>query len=156
MEIRKVRQSDLEGVKKLLSQVLELHAKLRPDIFIPGTRKYTDDELREIFEDPERPIFIAADDQDQVLGYCFCQLQERKGVVNMTDMKTLYIDDLCVDEASRGQHVGRTLYEYVTDFARSEGCKNITLNVWEGNDKARAFYDSMGFGVQKTMMEKKL
>ena len=66
---------------------------------------------------------------------------------------TLYIDDICVDEATRGKHIGKALYEYVRDYAKSIGCYNITLNVWEGNDAAYSFYKHMGMQVQKTGME---
>ncbi len=154
MKIRRAAASDLQAVNELLSRVLEIHAEIRPDIFIPGTRKYRDEELLEIFEDDRRPIFVAVNDEDQVLGYCFCEIQECKGVNNMKDMKTLYIDDLCVYAHTKGMHVGKTLYDYVINYAREIGCYNVTLHVWEGNDSARGFYDAMGFGIQKTLMEK--
>jgi ribosomal protein S18 acetylase RimI-like enzyme len=71
----------------------------------------------------------------------------------LQDTKTLYIDDICVDEKARGKHVGTELYEFVRDYAKSIGCYNITLNVWEGNDAALSFYRNMGMKVQKTGME---
>jgi len=153
MEIRRAKAADLEIVDKLLSEVLEIHADIRPDIFISGTRKYTDEELLRIFENDDTPVFVAEQD-GVVFGYCFCEIQTRKGIINMKDMKTLYIDDLCVDETARGKHVGQILYDYVINYAKSIGCYNVTLHVWEGNNSARAFYDKMGFGIQKTLMEK--
>lgn len=146
----------MQAVNKLLGEVLEIHAKIRPDIFISGTKKYTDEELDAIFVNPDTPVFVAADETGQVQGYCFCEMQEKKGLNNIHDMKTLYIDDLCVDEGARGMHVGKKLYDYVIEYARQQGCHNVTLHVWEGNDSARAFYDHMGFGIQKTLMEKLL
>ena len=68
-------------------------------------------------------------------------------------MKTLYIDDLCVDETERGQHIGKQLYDYTKEYAKQIGCNNLTLNVWEGNDSARAFYDRQGLKPLKTTME---
>lgn len=72
----------------------------------------------------------------------------------MTDVKTLYIDDLCVDEAARGAHIGRSLYEYVLDYARNNGYYNVTLNVWADNKNAVKFYDKLGLKIQKIGMEK--
>lgn len=155
MLIRKAKEKDLSTVARLLEQVLEIHAKIRPDIFISGTRKYSDEELVAIFQNPDTPVFVA-DEEGTVLGYCFCEIQVKKGIANMKDMKTLYIDDLCVDEASRGKKIGQQLYNYVLEYARSIDCQNVTLHVWEGNDSARAFYDNMGFKPQKTLMEIKL
>ena len=154
MRFRRAEKKDLPGVTRLLSQVLEVHADARPDLFIHGTRKYTDGELLRIFSDPQTPVFVAEEDGGALVAHCFCELQEQKGLNNMYDMRTLYIDDLCVDEAARGTHVGSALYRHVLEFAKEQGCYNVTLNVWEGNDRARAFYEHMGFGVRKTMMEK--
>ena len=155
MMIRRAEPRDLATVDRLLSQVLAIHAEIRPDLFIPGTRKYTDSELLTIFADERSPVFVA-EDADGVQGYCFCQLQERRGLNNMPDGRELYIDDLCVDEAARGRQVGRQLYDYVCAYAKNLGCGAITLNVWEGNSAARAFYERMGMTVRKTVMETKL
>lgn len=153
MEIRKATKEDLPGVHELLNQVLAIHAKIRPDIFIPNTRKYTDEELLKIFENPKTPVFVAVED-GKVLGHSFTILKEPPFSNNMIYHKTLFIDDLCVDQNTRGKKVGQKLYDYVIQFAKDEGCYNVTLNVWEGNDSARGFYEAMGFGIQETVMEK--
>ena len=71
----------------------------------------------------------------------------------LTDIKTLYIDDLCVYENLRGQHIGRQLYEYVKTFAKENGFYNLTLNVWSLNEGAQKFYESVGMVPQKIGME---
>ena len=72
----------------------------------------------------------------------------------MTDIRTLYIDDLCVQEDARGENIGRQIYDYALDTARQIGCYNVTLNVWECNPGAKKFYEKCGLQVQKTGMEK--
>ncbi len=104
-----------------------------------------------MLNDDNKPIFVY--DDGTVLGYAFCQITEVKDHQLLEDIKTLYIDDICVDEEARGKHVGKALYEYVRDYAKSIGCNNITLNVWEGNEPALCFYRNMGMQVQKTTME---
>ena len=71
----------------------------------------------------------------------------------MTDIKTLYIDDLCVDEVARGAHIGKALYEYVVNYAKKQGYYNVTLNVWADNINAVKFYEKIGLKVQKIGME---
>ena len=71
----------------------------------------------------------------------------------MIPRKILYIDDLCVDKKSRGQHVGKALFEFAKDEAKRLGCYEVTLNVWEGNDSAYKFYDAMGMKPKETHME---
>lgn len=149
--VRKANKNDVSGIMNLLFQVDAVHHDIRPDLFKGNTAKYTEQELVEILQDDQKPIFVY--DDGQILGHAFCQVSEYKDHRLMQDIKTLYIDDICVNEQSRGQHIGKSLYEYVRDYACSIGCYNITLNVWEGNDSAYQFYKNMGMRIQKTGME---
>ena len=153
MIIRKAKNSDLEGIKSLLLQVLTVHHKGRPDIFKADCRKYTDEQILEIIADEKTPVLIAADEEDRVMGYAFCIFQQHIGSNILTDIRTLYIDDLCVDENIRGQHIGSSLYNAVLDFARENGCYNVTLNVWSCNESAMRFYEKCGLKPQKVGME---
>lgn len=150
-ELRKACPKDIKRIIELLHQVNMVHHVIRPDLFKPYTTKYNEQELLAILDDDSKPIFVY--DDGEVKGYAFCQLSEVKDNLLLQDNKTLYIDDICVDEQARGQHVGKALYEHVRDYAQSIGCHNITLNVWEGNDPALSFYKNMGMKVQKTTME---
>ena len=136
-------EKDIERMHELLTQVNLVHHKGRPDLFKCG-RKYTDEQLREILKDKKRPIFAAVDENDCLLGYAFCIFQQHLNDNILTDIKTLYIDDLCVDETKRGLHIGSTLYNAVLDFAREQGCYNVTLNVWSCNESAMKFYENCG------------
>lgn len=152
--IRKANKDDILRIIELLHQVNMVHHVLRPDLFKPHTTKYNEQELASLLDDSTKPIFVY--DNDGVWGYAFCQVSEVKNHLLLEDTKTLYIDDICVDENARGKHIGKALYEYVRDYARSIDCNNITLNVWEGNAPALQFYKNMGMKVQKTTMEIRL
>ena len=149
--MRKTRKEDIQRILELLHQVNMVHHVIRPDLFKPYTTKYNEQELEAMLDDDSKPIFVY--DDGMVLGYAFCQITEVRDNQLLEDIKTLYIDDICVDENARGKHVGKTLYEYVRDYAKTIGCNNITLNVWEGNTPALQFYRNMGMQVQKTTME---
>ena len=149
--IRKAETKDIKGIIDLLYQVDAVHHGIRPDLFKGNTPKYDEQALEAILSDGSKPIFVF--DEGKILGHAFCQITEIKNHRLLQDIKTLYIDDICVDEATRGKHIGKALYEYVRDYAQSIGCYNITLNVWEGNDSAYSFYKNMGMRIQKTGME---
>ena len=153
MKIRDAQPKDSEKIINLLQQVLELHAKIRPDIFIPGTTKYTPEELKGLLNDQEKPIYVAVDDEDRVIGYAFCQIKEQPFSTNMIPFKSMFIDDLCVDSTCRGQHIGEQLFEYVKAQAKKIGCYEVTLNVWAGNTGAKRFYEKMGMKTKERMME---
>jgi ribosomal protein S18 acetylase RimI-like enzyme len=149
--IRKAIAKDIPSIIALLHQVNMVHHVIRSDLFKPNTTKYNEQEIEALLDDDSKPIFVY--DDGDVLGHAFCQVTEVKDDKLLQDIKTLYIDDICVDEKARGKHVGKALYEYVHDYAKSIGCYNITLNVWEGNDAALRFYRNMGMKIQKTGME---
>lgn len=153
IDIRRANVGDIPRIMELLSQVLEVHAAGRPDLFKSGTTKYSRSELAAIIADDERPIFVGVND-GAVQGYAFCVFQRHNKDRNTPDFTTLYIDDLCVDEKSRGNHIGRSLYEYVLKFAKEQGCYNVTLNVWTCNESAMKFYEKCGLSIQKYGMEK--
>ena len=150
--IRRAEEKDTQVVLRLLAQVNGVHHAGRPDLFKGPATKYNAPELREIFADDKRPVFVL-EEAGQVLGYAFCIFQQYADSLLMTDIKTLYIDDLCVEEAARGRQVGTALYRHVLDFARAAGCYNVTLNVWALNEPARRFYEKCGMQVQKIGME---
>ena len=152
--IRRAEQRDIPDIMSLLVQVDMVHHNGRPDLFKGPATKYSEEELAVILRDDSRPVFVLTDETDShVLGHAFCMMQQHIGDRVLTDIKTLYIDDICVDENARRQHVGRRLYEAVLAYARACGCYNVTLNVWACNPDAQAFYESCGMKPQKTGME---
>lgn len=153
MDIRRAEEKDIPRIIELLGQVLQIHADIRPDIFIPGTTKYTAGELAELLQNEEKPIYVAVNEEDECLGYAFCQLKEQPFSNNMVPFRSFFIDDLCVDQRTRGQHVGESLFEYVKEEARRRGCYEVTLNVWAGNTAAEKFYDKMGLRTKERQME---
>ena len=153
MLIRRAEQKDMPGINNLLRQVLMVHHNGRPDLFKANAKKYTDEQLAELIKDDKKPIFVCVDKEETVFGYAFCVWQQHVNNEILTDIKTLYIDDLCVDEARRGQHIGKSLYEYVLAYAKENDFYNVTLNVWSLNESAMKFYEACGLVPQKIGME---
>ena len=150
--IRMAMEKDIPKISDLLSQVCLVHHNGRPDIFKVG-RKYAEEDLKMLLADENRPILVAVDENDDVMGYCFCIFQQHVDNAVLTDIKTLYIDDLCVDESLRGRHIGKELYEAAVAFAKENNCYNLTLNVWSCNPSAMRFYEKQGLLPQKVGME---
>ncbi len=151
--VRKALEKDIDRILELLVQVDMVHHNGRPDLFKGPATKYSASELKAILVDEKTPVFVCVDSTDRVIGHAFCQYKQVVGDSVLTDVRTLYIDDICVDETVRGKGVGRELYEYVIDYAKKEVFYNVTLNVWSCNPSALAFYESMGMKVQKIGME---
>ena len=150
--IRQAQKKDVNKILDLLCQVDLVHHNGRPDIFKVGT-KYDKTEITNLLGDEGRPILVYVDDHDEVLGYCFCILIHRQDDNVLTPIKTLYIDDLCVDENHRSKGIGKALYLSAKSLAKDLGCYNVTLNVWAFNEPAMNFYKSLGLAPQKIVME---
>ena len=156
--IRRAIPEDYEVIGQLLVGLLVQHQSGRPDLFEPqndGSGKYSREEFEAELADDRTVIFTACADES-VIGYIVCKLLTVRKNPVLKNVKTLYIDDLCVDESARGTGAGRKLMEAAEVYARETGCHNITLNVWEFNGNAKAFYEHLGYGTQRREMEKVL
>lgn len=153
MEIRRADVHDIPGLDKLLMQVCLVHHEGRPDLFKYGKRKYTREELEALLSDDSRPVFVAVDTDGEVLAHAFCVHQQYVDNNILTDVKTLYIDDICVLESCRGRHIGKQMYDHVYRYAKEHDFYNITLNVWALNEPAMKFYEACGLKPQKIGME---
>ena len=150
--IRRAKFKDIPQLDKLLFEVHKIHSDIRPDLFTVGEKKYTDEELERIIVDEQKPIFVA-EHNGKVKGYAFCIFKQDLESKSVTNIKTLYIDDLCVDEDTRGMHIVSMLFFLFIVFALFCGCYFVMLFVWAVNDGAMKFYERIGFKVQKIGME---
>lgn len=151
--LRRAEEKDISEIRRLLVEVNMVHHNIRPDLFKGPATKYSEEELKGMVHDDDNPIFVCVNSDGTFYGYIMCQLEETKESALRTGIKTLYIDDLCADEGSRGHHVGEKLYHFAVKYAKAIGCYNVTLHVWEGNDTAENFYKAMGMKPQFTCME---
>ncbi len=151
MTIRRATNADIPKLMDLLQQVLSVHHKVRADLFQAQGNKYTEEELKKLITDDNRPIFVYENEAGEVLGHMFTIVQEASAPKVV--QKTLFIDDLCVDEAARGQKIGEKLYQFALQYAKEIGCYNLTLNVWSANKSAVRFYERQGMTPQETRME---
>lgn len=150
--IRPASMADIPALNDLLQEILTVHHEVRPDLFKASGQKFSAQELEELLKNPQKPIFVY-ELEGQVVGHLFCELVEEDHAV-LHKVKTLFIDDLCVKKGVRGQAIGQQLYQYALDFAKEQGCYNVTLDVWSDNQGAVAFYERLGMVAQKWRMEK--
>ena len=105
MPIRKAQVSDIPALQELLQQTLLVHHQARPDIFKAEGSKYSNEELEKILGQKSTPIFVFENEAGGILGHLFCSIKEPVSPI-LNPIKTLFIEDLCVDEKARGQKVG--------------------------------------------------
>ncbi len=152
MNIRNMTLDDYNDVDRLMSQVHKLHVDGRPDLYVDTDHIYSQEQFREMVEN-EDMISVVAEIDGAVAGICFVSMRARTCMVKQ---RTAYMDDLCVDESYRRQGIGRYLYEYVKKRAKEMGAERLDLMVWDFNENARKFYESLGMKAQRYIMEEHL
>ena len=153
MSIRLAQPNDIPALLGLLEQILSVHHQVRPDIFKGSGGKYSKEELKQLMAQKQTPIFVYENEDGQVLGHLFVTIKEVSDNPVLHPIKTLFIEDLCVDQAARGQKIGDQLYQFALRYAKEIGCYNMTLNVWNDNERALRFYQRQGMKPQETVME---
>ena len=156
MKVRFAEEKDIARISELLVQIGGIHHKARPDIFNPATPKFSADDLKEILKSPEKFVFVAVDDNDVVQGHLFCHTRESDGQGVIAKIKTMWIEDLCVDEKVRNSGIGTILFDAVENFAKEQQCGSMTLNVWKFNEGAKLFYEKNGMSIQRFTLEKNI
>ena len=152
MEIRFAEAKDVTGILALLRQVGQVHHEGRPDLFRAGAQKYGASQVLAMLNSSKTPIFVAVQ-QEKVIGYGFCQVKIYDHDPVIADHTEIYVDDLCVDEACRGQGIGKAIYKEICRYAKMRQANSICLNVWCCNKSAMKFYESLGLKPQKIGME---
>ena len=147
--VRKAADADAADIHRLLKVIAGVHRELRPDLFANVESKYSVPELHKMIADNgEKRIFVA-ESEGKVCGYIICwQEQDR--------VKTLYVDDLCVDPSYRRRGVAKKLMDAASKYGRETGCVFMLLNAWDGNKNAEEFYRSYGMTERSKYLEKKL
>lgn len=156
ISVRRAEEKDIDRIVALLKVIAYEHHKGRPDLFREGRKKYSAHEVRDILYEEDRAVFVAVDENDYVLGYLFSYIIDQRTASLFRNFKTLYIDDLCIDENFRNTGIGNKLFAHSVEFARECGCYNIELNVWSFNDRAIEFYKKQGMEIQCYKMEYRL
>ena len=149
MQIRNMVLNDYNEVDRLMAQVHQLHVNGRPDLYIDVDHIYSFDQFKEMVEN-EDMITILAEDEEKVVGICMVSMRARTCMVKR---RTAYMEDLCVDEECRGKGIGKKLFLYAKDLSVKMGAERLDLMVWDFNESARKFYESMGMKPQRYIYE---
>lgn len=143
---------DHEAVSRIAAELSGIHARALPERFRHATDPMPLDYYRSLVEGADASV-IVAERAGGVVGYEVLRLQETPPIEILKPRRFVFISDLAVAEAARGQGIGRILVDAALAWAREQGASSIELGVYEFNESAIAFYEHLGFGtIKRTMM----
>ena len=157
MIIRNLAQNDYPAVDMLMSELHDLHAKNRPDIYAPAEHIYSEEQFAEMLES-ENAFAIGAEIKGELTGICFFDIRgknpkAKNGVIANT---TAFISDIVVGKKFRRKGIAKKLFEEAEKTAKEKGALRIDLMVWAFNEDAIEFYKSVGMSTQRFVFEKQL
>lgn len=146
------RLSDREAVNAMAKQVHVMHVQWRPDIYEMVEEMYSEERFLNAVKD--RQLYVAKID-GIVVGYVLTKIRsyDWHGVVKR---KVMLIDEVCVEEACRGQGIGKEMMADIHALAKAFGCSDIQLGVYPQNDSAVGFYQKCGFTIRSIDMLRKV
>lgn len=155
MEFREAKKEDLNQVVEIIEQIQRLHYEARHDIFKKKTKEEIQKEAAQMIENKESNVIVAVI-ENEIYGVLICRKKEVINHRNLKDSRSLWIDDLGVNEKYRRLEIGRELMKQAEKLAKKLNCKTITLNCWSFNENALRFYEKQGMTNQRIIMEKEV
>ena len=146
------QEADWEAVRRLSVQIHDLHAAWRPDLYYHSEEPFPKEAFLEGIR--ARMVYVAKR-RETVVGYVVLSAMHKDGP-GTVEYKALRLDSICVDEAARGQGIGKAMINDVWALAKAFGCREVVLGVHPENDDAVAFYQKCGFTIRTINMQMKV
>jgi GNAT superfamily N-acetyltransferase len=100
--------------------------------------------LDDFFDGRVEGALLLAEQSGDPLGFAFLE----PAVDYFSGEKHGHVGMIAVTEAAEGRGAGASLMRAAEDWARSRGYPKLTLNVFEGNHRARQVYERFGYQVE--------
>lgn len=154
LKIRESNINDYMEIRDLVKEVHSLHVKNRPDIYIDVENPFKKEEFQEILNSNNTKVFVAEDiDNKEIVAYSIVQIMNTRNIPILIQSKFIYIDDLCVKSNHNKKGIGKIIFKYIVNYSKEVGASSIQLNVWEFNEDAIKFYESLGMTIRNRRME---
>ncbi len=151
IEIRAASVADADFVAGFVPSLLEFGSPAWEDAepLAPGFAEVLTSAVRA--PDPRSTVLIAQNADGTRLGFISLKVREVVGGVERG-----HVADLGVIEEARRMGVGSALMRAGEAWARERGLPVLSLDIWATNERARAFYESMGYSAESSCLFKRL
>jgi GNAT superfamily N-acetyltransferase len=149
--IRRVCAADYPAVCRLLSSLDELHQNRLPWMF-QGADLRTPEFIADLASRDDSALFVA--DVEGVVGVAHGLLRRAPDLPIFVAQHWGVLDSLAVDPAWRRRGIGRLLAQSVEAWAFERGAAWVEVSVYDFNDSARKFYESLKYLPLRTIVRK--
>lgn len=148
MKIRALTIQDFPHVNDFMMMLHERHVKYRPDIYRPIQRPTTPKawDFNALLQ-RESSALLGAEIEGNLAGICMMTVDEPASSPCMQPRIRRYIHHICVHQDFRRRGIGMALYHTAAKYTAQRGAESIELMVWNFNEEAIRFYQSLGMTV---------
>lgn len=104
---------------------------------------------------PDGAILVA-ETNNEIVGFITLQVHRVEQTPRMRARRFVMIENMAVDPLRRRSGIGRALLRAAEDWATLRGIEVLQLFVWEFNDAAARFYESVGFVTELRGMGRRI
>jgi ribosomal protein S18 acetylase RimI-like enzyme len=156
LSVRQADKSDTPALCRLMQQVQTLHAEAHADLFLAeldcdGAAAFFDQ-----IRSNSRNLLLVADMSGAIVGYVWCEERAGNQGFHRKASHSAYIQHISVDPDHMRQGIGKALIDHAAAELRVRGVESIGVDYWSFNDRARSFFASLGFALQREILSKRL
>ncbi|EOG7719259.1 N-acetyltransferase family protein [Vibrio parahaemolyticus] len=152
MKVRAAEASDLDSLLRLNYQIGIMHFENAPEAFVEPSSEEKDFLLKAL-NDQSR-LFLVAEITGDVVGFVTATVTQNEAIPFLVKTPICRVGTIVVDESVRVSGIGTQLMAQCNDWAKSQGAKQIRLEVMAFNKRAQNFYAKLGFEEQSKTMWK--
>lgn len=150
--IRFAKREELERVNQIRKQVSDLHSNGRPDICKKDFSKVLQDDIYTLWDSANSDVLVAIRDYI-ICGFASVEYIDKPSSPYMNARRYYHIKEFGVDEKFRRQKIATELFEFIKKQAKERKFEKLELDVFEFNEGAVKFYESLGFSTYRRYME---
>ncbi|MDX8342207.1 GNAT family N-acetyltransferase [Rossellomorea sp. YZS02] len=148
--MREATVNDYDAVHHIQKQVHEMHTKERPDHYRMAETTLDKAYFSRLVEEDNTKVFLLED--HQTIAYTIITIKHTEERPILVSKKVVYMDDFGVDHVYRGKGLGKIFFEKILEFAKDIEADSLELGVWEFNEAAIKFYESMNLKTKVRRM----
>ncbi len=150
LHIREADKNDYDIIHHIQKQVHELHTKERPDHYKMADTTLDREYFNSLIDGEYTRVFLLEDEQP--IAYSILTIKNTAERPILVPRKVVYMDDFGVDQAYRGKGMGKFFFGKIVEFAKRMEADSLELGVWEFNEDAIKFYESMNLKTKTRLM----
>ena len=154
MVIRKAQESDFDALNRIFQVGDRHHSQALPLIFrMPesGEEVRPREYLQSVLNDEHSAILLAESAED-IVGAIHITIQQSPAYPITVPRRFAVIENIVVAEAHRRCGIGKMLMARAHQWAGEHGISQLELNVWNFNQDAIRFYESLGYETASRRM----